>query len=198
MRFYFSGFSRFNPIFGPGGFGPAHERILTIFSGAGETRSTFQAMARGIAGTFRSNALVSFVFGSFTEYAEWKADLKKDGYDLAAALLMEVLKAIVAAALVVAIVAIVAVVALFVFNASLVVIAVGLVTVIGAVFINYAIEATDKKYGKKLTGDPNNTDGLAAIVAPWLRRAGDEIQESWQYLMAKFPNDYKAISFERP
>lgn len=197
VRFYFSGFSKFNPIFGPGGHGPSHDRILTIFSGAGKTKSAFQAMAKGIAGTFKSNALVSFVFGSFTEYTEWKADLNKDGYDLAAALLMEALKAIVVAALVV--VAVLALVALVLIatKIALAVVAVGAFTLAAAVGISYMVESADKHLGKKISADPNNTDGLAAIIAPWLRKAGEEIQESWQYLMKKFPNDYKALSFEK-
>lgn len=138
---------------------------------------------------------MSFVFGSFTEIAEWKADVKKDGYDLAAALLMETLKAIVAAVLVVAIVALVAVVALFVLKASLVVLLVGVFTVAAGVGFSYVLEAADKQYGKKLSDDPDNPDGLAAVLAPWLRKAGEEIQESWQYLTNKFPKDYKALTF---
>ena len=44
-------------------------------------------------------------------------------------------------------------------------------------------------------GNPNNSDGLAAVIAPWLRSAGEVVEDSWQYLMKKFPNDYKALTF---
>lgn len=79
---------------------------MTIFAGAGKTNSSFSAVAKGITGTFKSNALVSFIFGAVASIAEWKDDVKKDGYDLAAALFVGTIKAIVASALTVAVVAI--------------------------------------------------------------------------------------------
>lgn len=195
VRFYFSGYSKWNTVFGPGGHGPGHDRVMSIFAGVGQTESSFKAIAKGVAGTFKANALVSFVFGSVTAMAEWKADVKKDGYDLAAALLMATLKAIVAAAMVVAFVALVIAAVMLVLSGAVMVVVVGAATIVTGILANYAVEAMDKHYGKLLLGDPNNTDGLAAVIAPWLRSAGEVIEDSWQYLMKKFPNDYRALTF---
>ncbi len=194
-RFYFSGYSKFNRVFGPGGFGPGHERILSIFAGVGKTSSSFAAIAKGVAGSFKGNALVSFIFGSVTAVAEWKDDVKKDGYDLTAALFMSLLKAIIAAAIVVAIVALVIFVAMVGLGASLPVLAVGALTVAAGVAVNYAVEAVDKALGRAATGDKSNTDGLSSAIAPYLRKAGKEIQAGWEYLMQKFPSDYQELIF---
>lgn len=194
-RFYFSGYSKFNRVFGPGGFGPGHDRILSIFAGVGKTSSSFAAVAKGVAGSFKGNALVSFIFGSVTAIAEWKDDVKKDGYDLSAALLMSLLKAIIAAAIVVAVVAVVVLVAMFAFSASVPVLLVGALTIAVGLLANYAVEAVDKALGKAATGDKSNTDGLSSAIAPYLRKAGKEIQDGWDYLMKKFPNDYQELIF---
>ncbi len=195
VRFYFSGYSKFNTVFGPGGFGPGHERIMTIFAGVGKTSSTFASVLKGVAGTFKGNALVSFIFGSATAIAEWKDDLQKDGYDLAAALFMTVVKAIIAAVLVVAAVAVLVIFALAGGGISLSVIAIGAVTIAAGVLINYLVEAADKALGRVVTGDKKNTDGLSSVIAPALRKAGKQIQESWDYLMSKFPSDYSELAF---
>ncbi len=194
VRFYFSGFSKFNTVFGSGGFGPGNERIMNIFAGVGKTASSFGAVAKGVAGSFKGNALVSFIFGSATAIAEWKSDVTKDGYDLASGLLMSLLKAIVAAALVVAPVAVIVMLAMMAGAAALPVIAVGAITVAAGIAIGYLVEAVDKKLGKMIGGSAN-TDGLSAVMTPYLRKAGKEIQESWDYLVSKFPTDYKELHF---
>jgi len=195
VRFYFSGYSKFNRVFGPGGFGPSHERVMNIFAGAGKTSSSFTAAAKGVAGTFKGNALVSFIFGSATAIAEWKDDVKKDGYDLAAALLMSLVKAIIAAALVVAIVALIVMLAMAAFAGSVPVIVVGAVTVVVGLIVNYGVEVVDKIAGRAATGDKSNSEGLSSVVAPYLRKAGQQFHESWEYLRSKFPNDYMELSF---
>ncbi|MES3023913.1 MAG: hypothetical protein V4857_20295 [Pseudomonadota bacterium] len=195
VRFYFSGYSKFNTIFGGGGFGPGHDRIMNIFAGVGKTSSSFTAAAKGIAGTFKGNALVSFVFGSATSIAEWKGDVAKDGHDLAAALFTGLLKTIIAAALVAAIVAILVLLVMVVFAASLPVIAIGALTVAVGIGVGYLVEAVDKKLGKMATGDEKNTDGMATVIAPYFRKAGNSIMENWTYLMNKFPTDYEELKF---
>lgn len=195
IRFYFSGYSKFNTVFKQGGFGPGNERIMSIFAGVGNTSSTFAATAKGIAGSFKSNALVSFIFGSATAIAEWKDDIKKDGYDLAANLVLTVLKTIIVAALVTAIVALFVVGAMVLAGLSISVLAIGILTIATGVLVNYAVEAADKKLGKIASSDETNTDGLSSVVAPYLRKAGEAISDSWDYLMEKFPNDYKEWSF---
>lgn len=195
VRFYFSGYSKLNFMFGPGGFGPAHERIVSIFAGFGSTDSTFRAVTKGVVGTFAKCSLVSLVFSGATAYAEWTDDVQKDRYDLAAALFMTVLKAIVAAALTVLIVAIIVMVVLGAAGASMPVIVVGALTVGGSLGFNYLLDAADKSYGPRFSDEESNANGLAAAIAPLLRKAGEEIQESWAHLMKKFPRDYQELTF---
>lgn len=195
IRFYFSGYTKFNTVFGPGGFGPANDRIVTILAGAGKTSSSFLATVKGVAGSFKGNALVSFIFGSATAVAEWKDDAQKDGYDLTSALLMSVVKAIVAAAIVVVVVAAFVMLALALGAATVPVIVVGAVTVAAGFVINYGVESADKALGRLVTGDPKNSDGLSTAITPYLRKAGKQIEETWDYLMEKFPTDYSELTF---
>jgi hypothetical protein len=199
VRFYFSGYSNSNTIFGRGGFGPAHDRIMTIFGGAGKTSSTFAATAKGIAGSFKENALVSFIFGTATAIAEWKDDIHKDGYDLAAALITTTIKAILAAAVVTLVVAAIVWLVMMVIGAAIPVILVGAITIVAAFLANYAIDAVDKSIGRVVTQDQSNTDGAASIIAPWMRKVGNSAVEklyaNWQYLMYKLSNDYQEIVF---
>jgi hypothetical protein len=195
VRFYFSGYSKFNPVFGPGGFGPGHDRIVSIFAGIGKTSSSFKAIAQGIFGSVKGNALISFIFSSATSYAEWKDDLSKDGYDLASTLLMSLIKTLIAAALTVAVVAIIIATIVALTSASISVLTIGAVTLFIGTGVNYMIDAGDKMLGQSITGNKNNTDGLSATISPYLREAGKQIESSWLYLMKKFPNDYREISF---
>jgi hypothetical protein len=195
VRFYFSGYSRYNTVFGPGGFGPGHDRILNIFAGAGKTASSFKAVGQGVFGSFKGNALVSFIFSSATSIAEWKDDVAKDGYDLTSTLLMGLIKTIIAAALTVLIVAAIILVVMAISSAAIPVLAVGALTVAVGVIINYLVDAGDKLAGQVLTGDSNNTDGISGVLAPLLRKAGQHIEARWIYLMQIFPNDYKEVVF---
>ncbi|CDG82651.1 hypothetical protein [Janthinobacterium agaricidamnosum] len=195
IRFYFSGYSKYNEIFGPGGFKPGNDKIMNIFSGVGNTSSSFKAVTKGIAGTFKGNALVSFIFGSATSIAEWKDDLQKDGYDLTASLLMALLKAIIVAVLVAIIVACIIIIVMFLAATSMPIIVVGSITVVAGIIVNYAVESMDKKLGKMATGDQSNGDGLASVIAPFFRNIAQEIQGNWDTLMKKFPSDYKEITF---
>lgn len=194
VRFYFSGYSKYNMVFRPGGFGPGNNQIMNIFAGVGKTSSSFGAVAKGIAGSFKNNALVSFIFGSITAIAEWKDDVKKDGYDLAAALFMTIVKTIIVATLTVATVAALVMWVMVVFSFSLAVIAVGVITLVVGVIWNYLVEAADKKLGKVFSSDKKNSDGISSVITPWMKEAGKIIEGSWQYLMEKFPNDYKALT----
>lgn len=199
VRFYFSGYSNSNTIFGRGGFGPGHDRIMTIFSGAGKTGSTFTAALKGIAATFKECALVSFIFGAATAIAEWKTDIHKDGYDLAAALITATIKAILAAALATLITAIVVWFVMVAFGAAVTVILVGAATIFAGILANYAVEATDKVLGQAATHDPSNTDGTSSTITPWLRKAGHQVQEkineNWNYLIYKMRSDYSEVVF---
>lgn len=195
VRYYFSGYSKYNAVFGPGGFGPGHERIMSIFAGAGKTSSSFAALAKNMTGTLKGNALASFIFSSVTSYAEWQDDAKKDGYDLAAALLTGVAKAVVSAVLIAAVVALAVIVIMYAGAATVSVIAIGAMTIAAGFLVNYAVEAGDKILGKAATGDASNTDGLASVVAPWIRKAGASIECAWTVLVEKYPADYVGISF---
>jgi hypothetical protein len=194
VRFYFSGYSKYNNVFGPGGFGPGHERVMNIFAGVGKTSSTFAALGKNVAATFKGNAFVSFVFGAATSIAEWKDDLKKDGYDLAAALLTGVAKAVISALLVGLLVAFFVMAAMFI-GASVPVIAVGTLTIVLGLMVNYGVETVDKALGKSITDDSKNTDGVATAFAPWLRKAATSIESAWQDLVEKYPADYEGIIF---
>jgi hypothetical protein len=195
IRIYFSGYSQYNTIFGRGGFCPSHERIVNIFAGVGKTASSFTAVAKGVAGSFKGNALISFIFGSATAVAEWHEDFQKDGYDLSAALLMGAVKAIISAALTVAIVAVLLLFVMGTIGMAVPVLLVGAITVVAGLAANYLVELTDKTIGKMVAGDQANGDGLAAILAPALRRAASLIEKNWDLLIRKYPWDYAEIQF---
>lgn len=191
VRFYFSGFSKYNSVFGPGGFGPAHDRIMGIFGGAGKTSSALAATAKGTFGTFKNNALVSFIFGSVTAIAEWQDDATKDGYDLAATLFITILKAVISALLISLAVAVLVFAVMFLGAAALSVLVVGGVTVAVGVVVNYLVEAADKKLGKALTGDTKQSDGSSAALAVKLREVGNIVQRNWFVLSEMSPSDYQ-------
>lgn len=182
-------------MFGRGGFGPAHDRIVNIFAGIGKTASSFAAVTKGVAGSFKSNALISFIFGTATAIAEWHEDVQKDGYDLAAALLMSVLKAIISAALTVAIVAVILFGVMLLSGIALPVLLVGAITIIAGFGANFLVEAADKKLGRSEIGTHENGDGLAGVFAPALRSARDAIEANWNILIRKYPWDYAEIQF---
>jgi hypothetical protein len=199
IRFYFSGYSTSNIVFGRGGFGPSHERIMTIFAGAGKTTSAFAATAKGVAGTFKENALVSFIFGTATAIAEWKEDIHKDGYDLAAALITTTIKTILTAVATTLAVAAIVCFAMVVAGAAMPVILVGAITIFAGFLANYSMEAADKLIGRAITHDQTNTDGTSSIIASWMRNirtsAQERIHQNWNYLMHKMTGDYQEIIF---
>jgi hypothetical protein len=185
-RFYFSGYSKYNNVFGPGGFGPGHDRIMSIFGGAGKANSVIKSTVSGVAGTFKGNALVSLVFGSATALAEWKDDVSKDGYDLAASLMTAVIKSIFSAAVTVMIVACLVLLIMFVFGASLSVVAVGALTLGVGVAVSYGTDALDKKLGQMVKGEAHQ-DGLSAVFAEYMRQTVDY---HWYYLKKKLLWNY--------
>lgn len=199
VRFYFSGYSNSNTVFGRGGFGPSHERIMSIFAGAGKTASTFGSTLKGIAGTFQQTALVSFIFGTATAYAEWKDDVNKDGYDFAAALITTTIKTILVAAVTTLVVAAIVWLVMIAFGAALPVIAVGAITIGVGFLANYLIEAADKLAGRTITHNQADTDGTASTVAQYMRELGnsavEKIHSNWHYLMHKMSRDYQEIAF---
>lgn len=195
IRFYFSGYTKLNKVFGAGGFGPGNNKIVNIFAGVGKTDSTFLAGAKGVAGSFKGFAAVSLIFGAGTAYAEWKDDLGKDGYDLAAALIMSVVKTILVAVIVVAIVAFVVALVMLAAGASMSVLLIGALSVAASFVVNYGVEALDKKLGSVFSRDTANGDGLSSVLTPMLRSSAKAFNESWNHLMEKFPKDYQWIEF---
>jgi hypothetical protein len=195
VRFYFSGFSKYNTVFGPGGFGPGHDRIMTIFAGAGKTSSSFAAVAKGVIGTFKGCALVSFIFGTVASIAEWKDDVKKDSYDLAASLLMGVLKTVISGMIAVGLVSAVLALVMAIAEIGIPVIVIGLVVIVVGMMAGYVVELIDKKLGQLVIGDKDNSDGLSSVLAPYLREFGTAVQRAWSDLMKMFPNDYRELGF---
>ena len=195
-RVYFNGYSKINPIFGPGGHGSSNAKILQIYAGVGSTASSFKAAGKAVLGTVKGNAAISFIFGSVASCMEWKDDTAKDRYDLAAVLITGLVKALLAAALVAAVVAVI-VIAIMAAGFTVTALAIGAVTVLLGFAASYLVEAVDKRIGRAATGDVKNTDGSAAIVAPWLRDMGNLISENWNYLISKMPHDYKSLNFSK-
>lgn len=189
-RYVFSGYSKHNTAFGRGAFGPGSDRIVSIFGGAGSAGSVASSTFKGVAGTFKSTALVSFIFGSAVAVAEWKADVSKDGYDLAASLIMNVVKAIVSAALTVIIVTCLVLFIMFLIGASLSVVAVGAITIGAGAAVGLGIDVLDKKLGNAIVGESNN-DGLSAVLAARVRQ---NLLYHWDYLKKKVLWDYEEMS----
>lgn len=190
-RFFFSGYSKQNAVFGPGGFGPGNERIMSIFGGTGKASSVLTAAAKGIAGSFKNCALVSFIFGSAAALAEWKADASKDGYDLTASLITSSIKSIVVAVLTVTVVACIVFLVMFALEVSLSVVAIGAITITAGAIIGYGVDAVDKKLGRMVVGE-SHQDGLSAVLAEHMRRS---LESNWYYLKKKFALDYEGGVF---
>jgi hypothetical protein len=193
VRFYFSGYSKYNTVFGPGGFGPGHDRIMSIFGGAGKTSSTLAATAKGAFVTFKNNALISFIFGAVTSIAEWTDDVTKDGYDLAAILFVSIVKAVIAAALTSLAVAVLICLIMCCVTAALSVLVIGGATVAAGILVNYFVEVADKRLGKGLTGDTKLSDGSSAAMAIKLRDIGNIVQRNWSVLSEISPSDYQGV-----
>lgn len=197
VRFYFSGYSNSNTFFGRGGFGPNHSNIMSIFAGAGTTTSSFKATAKGIAGTFKGNAIVSFVFGSATSIIEWKNDISKDGYDLAATLITITVKAILAASVTTLVIALMISFIMMFAGVAVPIILVGAATIIGGILASYIIDAGDQKLGRHLAHGESSSDGTSTHLASWMRNirysAQERIQINWNYLIYRMSSDYKEL-----
>ncbi|VXB40256.1 hypothetical protein [Massilia sp. 9I] len=191
VRFYFSGYSKSNGVFKQGGFGPGHERVMNIFSGAGKVSTAVSGIGKGVLSTFKSNALVSFIFGSAAALAEWKADASKDGYDLTASLMMNVVKSVLVAALTTAIVTCITAFILLAMGASVSVLAVGALTIGVGVAITYAVDFADKKLGQAVGGE-GNQGGLSEVLASRIRQ---NVESNWLYLKRKLLWDYEEVAF---
>lgn len=186
-RFYFSGYSKYNTVFKQGGFGSGHDRIMTIFSGAGKASATLTSTAKGILGSFKGNALVAFLFSSAASFAEWKADAAKDGCDLFASLLLNIAKSILVAVIVAPIVAGIIGLIMFGSETAIFVIAVGALTIGLGVVVSYGIEVTDKKLGQAIMGSSHN-EGISPILAQYIRQ---NLKSNWDYLKKKLLWDYE-------
>jgi len=195
IRFYYSGYSKYNAVFGPGGFGPGNERVMNIFSGVGKTSSAFASMAKGLAGTLKNNALLCFIFTSAVSMAEWKSDVNKDGHDLAATLLTDLLKALIITALLAAAVALIVIAVMIGFGSSMTVLMVGVLTVIVGVPMGYAVEQADRSLAGAISGNDAKVNSMADIIAPHLRAATERARWNWNYLMKKYVFDYREIVF---
>lgn len=198
VRFYFSGYSRFNSVFGRGGFGPGHDRIMTIFSGLGNTSSSFAAMAKNVVGMAKGNALVNFIFGSAMSIAEWRKDANQDGYDLTASLLIALLKAVLVTLLSGVVIAILGMIIMGAAKASFSVLLVGVVMIVVSIGLGYLFDILDKKIAAGMDEDGSASGGIAELMAPHLRMAGKKISSSWDYLTKKFSSEYQEIFFEKP
>lgn len=194
IRFYFSGYSNANLVFGRGGFGPGHDRIVTIFAGVGKTASTFKAAAKGVFDSFKGYAVVSFIFGIAGAFSDWCQDIG-DSYDLVGTVISVLIKTVVVAVLVSLTVAAIVALIMLAGAATVPIIVVGAITISVAYFIGETINYADKVLGKEITGDENYDKGTAPTIASWLRSSSKNIQGSWQYLMNKFPIDYKELTY---
>ncbi|MBY0445695.1 MAG: hypothetical protein K2Q15_10855, partial [Burkholderiales bacterium] len=86
-----------NPVYKQGGHGTSNPKIMQIFAGAGNIKSSFSAAWQGVLSTVKGNAIVSLIFSTATSYIEWQTDIKKDGYDFATNLITSILKALLVA-----------------------------------------------------------------------------------------------------
>lgn len=72
--------------------------IMPFTAGIGTAAGLKQNINKNIVSSFKNNALVYFILSSAISVAEWKADQKADGYDLAGAITTNVIKAVLVSA----------------------------------------------------------------------------------------------------
>ena len=187
---YFSGYSIVNPVYKQGGHGTSNPKIMQIFAGAGNIKSSFSAAWQGILGTVKGNAIVSLIFSTATSFIEWQFDTKKDGYDFVTSLTTSLLKTVLVSVISSILTAVIVLLVSFVTTASIPILAVGALALTIMISGSYVIDAIDKKTGKKM-GGASNEDGVSGYLAPKLRRAGKSISETWEYLKEKSEKEYE-------
>lgn len=175
---YFSGMTSNNPFFKRGVQGIANAAIvLPITQGAGSMKGVVQSLGAGTKGAFKGNALFSFVFSSATDYAEWQNDASKDGYDLTATLLVNVVKALAIAAGTVILTAVTIIGFVAAGFVSAPVIVMGAITIAAGIAASWIVDRMDKGIGKAMNG---TSDGIAGVLSPILRDAGQWIAKTYK------------------
>lgn len=190
---YFSGYTKSNNYFKTGVRQLSSNPVVMPFTaGAGSVAGVKQAIKQNVVGTFKNNALVYFILSSAISLAEWKADQNADGYDLAGALITNVIKAIIISA-VVSILAgtLVAVISAMVGMGSVVAIP---AIVVGALYIGLSIIVglAVEYYDKKLT----NGEGISSFISIMLRSIGEWLQGIFKYLNKKTNYSYHGFKYD--
>ena len=165
---------------------------MPFTSGAGSVSGIKQALKQNLSGTFKNNALVYFVLSSAISLAEWKADQSADGYDLAGALISNIVKAIIISAAVTILAGtLVAVIAAIVAGGSAVAIP---AIVIGAIYVGLGILVglAVEYFEKKLT----NGKGISGFMSVMLRNIGEWLKNTFKELNTKSNHSYEKFDYD--
>lgn len=190
---YFSGYTKSNNYFKTGVRQLSSNPVVMPFtSGAGSVSGIKQALKQNLSGTFKNNALVYFVLSSAISLAEWKADQSADGYDLAGALISNIIKAIIISAAVTILAGtLVAVIAAIVAGGSAVAIP---AIVIGAIYVGLGILVglAVECFEKKLT----NGKGISSFMSVMLRNIGEWLKDTFKELNTKSNHSYEKFDYD--
>ena len=189
---YFSGYTKSNNYFKTGVRQLSNNPVVIPFTaGAGSVTGIKQSLKQNLSSTFKNSALVYFVLSSALSLAEWKADQNADGYDLAGALISNVIKAlIISAAVTILAGTLVAVISAMVAGSSVAIPAI----VIGAIYIGLSILVglAVEYFEKKLT----NGKGISSFISIMLRNIGEWLKSTFRNLNKKSNHSYRDFNYD--
>lgn len=174
----FKGNARLREFLSAARYGANHAKVIAITGGAGSAAGLRHAAWEGMKGSVKKAGLLALVFTIAIDTAEWLADYeqrdpktgkpKKDLFDLIFKIGIDVIKAVVSAAMGSLIIGLLV---SFGVVSGVAVVVVG--TIAAAVLIGFAIDLIDKKTGTT-------------------ERINNSVREAVKYLSAKIPRDYSS------
>ena len=153
--------------------------IMPFTAGIGTAAGLKQNINKNIVSSFKNNALVYFILSSAISVAEWKADQKADGYDLAGAITTNVIKAVLVSAatsLAVGLITMAVFASITTVGAIVTIpaIVIGALYLIIGVFASLAVEFIDKKL--------TNGEGFSSVLGAMYRNVGEWLKTTFKTL----------------
>lgn len=180
LYIYFSGYAKSYNYFNKGvKHLSTNPVVMPLTAGASSLSGMKSAIKQNVAGSFKNTALVYFILSSAVSVAEWQADQEADGYDLAGAIIANIIKAVALSAAVTVLVsvllgAIASVAALFSTTIVIPAIIIGTIFIVGGILVGAGIEYIEKVL--------TNGQGLGTILSSIFRNMNNWIKDAFTKL----------------